>query len=279
MEGTQLASDSTWTPDPGKPTLRAALRRLALAVRRRLPTRLRRFAFRLGRFFGPEHDFPSVEGSLRALKSWGFAPRTAIDVGAYDGEWTAMFKEVYPQARVLMVEAQRSKAERLMAVAAAFRGSVEVAIALLSSTPRGNVRFVVMGTGSSVFEEASPYSRSYEQLDATTLDALVSSLPAFSAPDFIKLDVQGYELEILKGAASAIAAAECVLMEASLVRTNAGCPLLAEVILFMQDQGFQAIDFCSHVRRRDRLLWQTDILFARPDAKWLPGPTLDERNW
>ncbi|MCW8964857.1 MAG: hypothetical protein OQL16_13760, partial [Gammaproteobacteria bacterium] len=71
-----------------------------------LPRKLRRKIYRFGRSLYIEDRFPSVEASLDALKQWGFEPTHAIDVGAYHGEWTRMFKQRFPAAAVIMVEAQ-----------------------------------------------------------------------------------------------------------------------------------------------------------------------------
>jgi hypothetical protein len=35
----------------------------------------------------------------------GWAPKSYIDVGAYEGQWAAMFRSIFPEAQVLMVEA------------------------------------------------------------------------------------------------------------------------------------------------------------------------------
>ena len=53
--------------------------------------------------------FPSVEGALLTLKAKGFDPHFAIDIGAYVGEWTTLFKSVFPGCTVLMVEPQEDR--------------------------------------------------------------------------------------------------------------------------------------------------------------------------
>ena len=61
--------------------------------------------------------------------------------------------------------------------------------------------------------------------------------PAFRRVQLLKLDVQGYELEVLKGADGLLSAAEVVLLEASLIPVNKGCPLIADVIRFMDESA------------------------------------------
>lgn len=95
----------------------------------------------------------------------------------------------------------------------------------------------------------------------------------------LKLDVQGYELEVLKGSSQALRAADVVLMEASLVPINDGCPLIGEVMSFMYDHRFRVFDFCSQIRRADGVLWQTDLLFLKAGSGITPDPRLTHENW
>ena len=62
-------------------------------------------------------NIPSMEWSLLNLKKLGFYPTFAIDAGAYNGEWTKMFKGIFPSAKVLMIEAQKNKEEKLKTIA------------------------------------------------------------------------------------------------------------------------------------------------------------------
>jgi FkbM family methyltransferase len=252
-------------------------------VRAMLPHAVREQIGQAGRFFAPDapfaeeprDTFPSIEGALRCLKERGFQPRFAVDVGAYHGEWTVLFKNVFPQARVLMVEAQEQKLATLRAVCSQFAGSVECTIALLGSTSGKRIRFVEMETGSSVFEEQSRYPRRVAEKSTLTLDELLNN----QSVDFLKLDVQGYELEVLLGARRALEQAQSVLMEASLVPINQDAPLLADMVHFMDSKGFRVVDFCSQIRRKDGVLWQTDLLFLRTSSTLLPDPRLTSENW
>ena len=98
----------------------------------------------------------------------------------------------------------------------------------------------------------------------TTLDEVVGSV--ITSPQLLKLDVQGYEVEVLKGATRILAHTEVALLEVSLIEYNAGSPLFAEVIACMSNAGFAAYDICGYARREsDRALFQVDMLFVRLD--------------
>src|SRR5438477_8868503 len=65
---------------------------------------------------GEVFHVPDTESSLRQMKRRGFNPAVVLDIGAYVGDWTRSFKRIFPDAKVLMIEAQASKANALSRV-------------------------------------------------------------------------------------------------------------------------------------------------------------------
>ena len=245
------------------------------------PIKLKKFFYKAGLFWGASlyPSYPSVDGALKYLKQWGFEPTSVIDVGAYHGEWTRMFKSIFPSSKVLMIEGQNDKSQILQEVCSFFKSDVVFEIALLGAKDGEKVRFVEMETGSSVFEEFSSYKRNYLEKELVTIDSLLARHQDFRNLDFLKLDVQGYELEVLKGACELLKRTEFVLMEASLIPSNKSCPLISDVINFMTEKDFRLLDFCSQIRRRDGALWQTDLLFFKDTSRFMPKTSLDAQNW
>lgn len=211
------------------------------------------------------------------MKGRGFDPRFGIDIGAHDGYWTLFFRQEFPACRMLMVEGLESKADRLRQVSEQSGGSIDFRIAVLGASHGKPVRWIEMGTGSSALEEHSAYPRDVKTTSLSALDELLG--PDAPRVDFMKLDVQGYELEVLRGAARAMEQAQAVYLEVSLVPVNDGCPLINEVMQFMEAKGFRLLDFCSQTRRKDGVLWQTDLMFVKNGTALVPEPVLDGRNW
>ena len=253
------------------------IRTLARTIRSALPVPMRRsISSYLSN--GLEREFPSIESALQTLAALGFRPSFCVDVGAYHGDWTNLCRSVFPDARVMMVEAQEAKKPILEEVVNRSRGLVQVEVALLGAEEGRSVDFTQMETGSSVFEEDSQCPRSKSIRTTRTLDGLLAAAESPQV-DLLKLDVQGYELEVLRGARRVLTQATAVLAEASLVPINSGCPLLAEVVSFMNEAGFRPFDFCSQIRRKDGVLWQTDLLFLKSSSPFLPTPKLTPENW
>lgn len=76
-------------------------------------------------------------------------------------------------------------------------------------------------------------------------------------PALLKLDVQGFEIQALKGAHRVLKSVEVVILESSVVEYNAGAPLTAELLGFVDSLGFQVLDVSARrassrrCRRRD----------------------------
>ena len=230
----------------------------------------------IDKLFGQElrayYEVPSMKASFRNLQRLGFDPRFMVDIGAFQGEWTTMALTEFPAASVLMLEAQENKRPTLEAIKAGGHGKIDFRMAVMGPNDGDKVMFHEYEnspTASSMLQDnASTPTRQVEK-QMRTLDSILST-DGFPKPDLIKLDVQGYELEVLKGAKQALLNAEAVLMEVSIIELYQNSPVLNEVTAFMSDQGFRTYDICSLLRRPlDKALCQVDIIFVKEDSKFL----------
>ena len=212
---------------------------------------------------------PEMFWSICNLKKNGFYPRTVLDIGAYHGEWTSEAIKVFPDSHFLMIEANPEKEDILASVCKKLQG-VEFEIALLASESNLSKEFNLLENGSSVLEEFNEANGRKICLATSTVDALLGK-HSIEKVDFIKIDVQGYELEILRGAERYLETCEVILSEVSLMALHKNCPLLVDVVDFMDRFGYCAYDICSVATRRpyDMALWQTDIIFVKKNSKLL----------
>jgi FkbM family methyltransferase len=205
---------------------------------------------------------PSMPLGLKALAERGFGPAAIVDVGAYRGQWTGLAHRIWPSAKLVMVEPNRSNASWLEPVRE--ESGANVHWELLGAEDGTKVTFNVMESGSSVLPERSAVPRVAETRELRRLDSLVRSLPA---PALLKIDAQGYELEILKGATAIMPAVHAILLEVAVIEINEGAPLLEEVLRRMGALGFVTYDVMEiHRRPLDGAMNQIDILFVRHDS-------------
>lgn len=82
------------------------------------------------------------------------------------------------------------------------------------------------------------------------------------APALLKIDVQGYELETLKGCEELLERFAFVYVECSFVELYAGQALAAEVIAFLQERGFRLTGTYNTMYDKAGIAVQADLLFA-----------------
>ena len=215
----------------------------------------------------------TLSNRLRNLRRAGFRPRKIIDAGAFRGHWAHSVLEVFPEARVLLIEPQ-SECQEILRKAADADKRLSLRKTLLGKTS-GEMRFLVEGSNSRVLTgDWSPGpGAKVETCPVATLEGVAREEGFFDA-ELIKLDLQGHELEALAGAGELFGRCELFLVEVSWLRIGE-VPLMHEVLRLFVDKGYQPYDILGHnYRRRDRALWQTDIMFARGDS-----PLIASREW
>jgi FkbM family methyltransferase len=209
---------------------------------------------------------PSQEISLNKIRALGFSPKFCLDIGAYEGQWAIEFKKIFPGCAIMMFEGQALKEPALIEVQNKFT-DISHKIALLGASD-ALVTFNVYETASSVLVEHHATNAQTKTVKLNRLDDLLTG-SSFKKPDFIKIDTQGYELEILKGGEETLSHAEFILLEVSFLDIYVNCPLVADTIDFMKNRGFVVYDICTLMHRPlDKALFQSDFLFIREGSQF-----------
>lgn len=194
-----------------------------------------------------------VEYLYDMSKSQNIKPKVIFDIGACVLHWTREAVNVWPDAKFFAFEAMQ-ESELIFK-----HFGVPHFIGVLSDQNNKEVSFyknVTHPGGNSYYREndeivknASAYFNegNKEIRKTVTLDTLMKSanLPQ---PDLIKMDVQGAELDILKGGLSTLTKCQDVILELQKIEYNKGAPLKDEVIQFMLERGFKLISgpFCDN---------------------------------
>jgi FkbM family methyltransferase len=157
---------------------------------------------------------------------------------------------------------------------AAKSGRIQTYAVLLGSTEVESVALHCAETASSVLREHHQQHPSI-MCRQTTLDAVTTGCGQDLSPALLKIDVQGYELEVRKGAEKSLDITGAILAEVDLLDLHAGVSLIAEVVAWLNERDFVAFDVCDFVRRPlDQALWQMDVIFVPRD-----GPLRADKRW
>jgi len=82
-------------------------------------------------------------------------------------------------------------------------------------------------------------------------------------PVFLKIDVQGGELDVLKGCGDALSAIDWVYVEASHVTLYSGQPLAGDIVRFLTERGFTLRGIFNRAETKAFGATQADFLFSR----------------
>lgn len=163
------------------------------------------------------------------------------DIGSCTLHWTRHIKNCMPEADVILFEAM-DECER-------FYEGYKYNMGVLSSVDGKEVDFyqnVEHPGGNSYYREDNPYgitdlfAKPENKVKKITkkLDTVVAE-KEFPLPNLIKLDVQGAELDILKGAELCVDHAKYILLEAqNKFDYNVGAPKIQEIKEYLESKGF-----------------------------------------
>lgn len=201
----------------------------------------------------------------------GFLPKNILDIGSAHGHFTRLMKVVWPDAGRYCVEANMA--------CEAFYGDLDAISSWCGLGDRdGTLTFYKDGQdpvshGNGFFLEDTPAFAEgrviSEQVAVRKLDTLWTGVQF----DFIKIDTQGSEYDIIMGGKNTISRAKAVLVECSFLKYNKGAPLIDDVIRVMQHLGFMIYDIVGpwnggfgYQGRKT----QADVMFIRRDLEsWL----------
>lgn len=245
-------------PDARRPPARTAGPRARRA--RKLVRLLRRSghrrALRHGVAAAVEHEDVPLRDDVRLV----------LDVGASRGQFALFARARWPTARIVAFEPLPAAAERFVRVlgdAAELRR-----VALGAATGEAVLHVAGRDDSSSLLPIAGqaaafPGTAEVDRV-RVPVGRLADHLPDPAArPCLLKVDVQGGELDVLRGAGAALGRVDEVLCECSFVELYAGQPLADEVIAFLAGHGLRLAGCFDQRRdaRGDAL--QADLLFRR----------------
>jgi FkbM family methyltransferase len=221
------------------------------------------------RRLGVNLGVPDLRWSLLQLRRFGFIPKHVMDVGAFKGDWTRACLDIFPEASISCIEPQDTVQQGLQKLMSK-HSNVKVIKTLLGRSIREDISFEEIGSGSSVLLNCG---RGIKK-PMTTIDELVRN-EEIEPADLIKLDVQGYEIEVLEGWSIGFDRCQVIQTEISLLPIVQGASLLYEVVSYLYGRGFAMFDIDELIRApSDGTVWQIDAIFCR-----IESPLRNERVW
>lgn len=205
---------------------------------------------------------------LKVLQEKGFNPTVIYDLGAFVGGWSSDMKQIFPDANMFAFEANSVHQKSLANIV----GENNVAICVLGAENKSVTFYNRNDTGDSYLQENTSYFIDNPNVQISTrqmdrIDDIVQQRN-YPLPDFVKLDLQGAELEAIKGGFSTLINAEIMILEVKILEYNLGAPTFLQTIQFMADLGYIPFDITELHYLHTGELNECDIMFCKKDSKY-----------
>jgi FkbM family methyltransferase len=214
-----------------------------------------------------------------------FAIRTVLDVGANRGEFARYCADCFPNANIHCFEPLSGCQPSLQALAAQHSRIRLHPVALGES--RGQVEMFEndYSPSSSLLPMQDRHRELWPktvgtkkiQVPMETLDR-VAEQAQFPAAIFLKLDVQGFELHVLRGAGAVLQRTTVVQMEVLFEPLYEGQADFRTLLNFMAERGFRFVEFADE-RRLPPLgkLIYADAIFVNERLATQPTQAVDRK--
>ncbi len=243
-------------------------------MKRLVQSLLGKFGFRLVRIEDGPRPSEGLDPFFSLLKRLGFAPKHILDVGANRGLWTRTAIRYFPGARYTLVEPQNHLKGHIQdLVDGGYKiqwvnagAGAESGILPLTLAPQD-------GSSTFVLTDRHGHTTGSEKkmIAVKTLNEIVSSSNA-DLPDMVKIDAEGFDLNVLRGASNLLGKTDIFLVEAVVCGNYENS--VAEVVKFMSDAGYCLMDITDLNRSpKHGVLWLCELAFLRVGSPLLNAVT------
>ncbi len=205
---------------------------------------------------------------MQRLKTLGFSPACICDVGACTGGWTNVVSEVFPEAHFHMFEPLADlSSDYQKGLQSTVENTTNCTLHPFALGEKCEELMIGLSadffSSSFLIEQETDHFPSSVPIKVMTLDEVVQSFNV-PQPQMLKMDTQGYELEILKGAIASLKHLEVILIEGWLTRGyGPRTPLMMEVANWLAQHDFFLFDFGGEYRLESGVLIAKDAFFVK----------------
>jgi FkbM family methyltransferase len=191
-----------------------------------------------------------------------------FDVGANVGTWALLARAVMPHATIEAFEPLQSHCVQFGRNLAGIDAVRLHCVALGPENGQGKLHVTDLSDASSMLPLARAGRTQFGVREVNEANVQIRRMDDFRAenqlpfPDLIKLDVQGYELEVLKGATECVLAAKAVIVEMSFAEYYERQCTFHETVAFLAGSGLFLAALGDHTPT-GVVLGQADMIFLK----------------
>lgn len=202
------------------------------------------------------------------LKKIGFTPQHIVDVGANHGTWTREALRYFPEAYYTLLEPQHWLKKSYQDILDA---NTKVQFYPVGAGEKeGTFQFTIVDRDDSCsfrYSQEEAKAAGFEQIEipVVTLNRLLAN-SEFPIPDIIKIDAEGLDIAVLKGASNFFGKTEIFMVEAGVVNKSFDNSFL-KILNFMDENNYRLYDITDINRPLQlQVLWLVELVFVKKNG-------------
>jgi len=197
--------------------------------------------------------------------------KAIIDVGANEGQSIEKFSKIFPEAVFYCFEPLPEPFQKLKNK---FQNQNNVHLYPLALGNESSEKIIFRNEFSpsssilpmkKIHKTAFTYTEKEfkEKIEIRRLDDILKNT-LIAKPYFVKIDVQGFEAEVIKGGMETIKNANVIILETSFIQLYEGAPLFDDIYVILRDAGFEYIGAYDQLANpNDGMILQQDAIFIK----------------
>lgn len=214
-------------------------------------------------------DFLHIKNAIKLIRILNLPENANIlDIGGLDGYTAILLSKSFPSATIHTFEPVKQSFEMLLQNVAFYKNIQCYNFGLGSEAKELEINITAGIASSSLFpineELKDVYSdiirkQRKETILIKKLDDLFGESELFS---LMKIDVQGFELEVLKGAKKILERTSIVVLEMQNHHSYVGAPQYFDLDKFLREAGFELFDMVLGLRKENQL-YEWDGIYVK----------------
>ena len=191
-----------------------------------------------------------------------------VDIGANRGQFALAVRHYFPGSRIISFEPLPTPSSTFRRIFRNDKGIILYQVAIAPYEGEEEIHISKRDDSSSLLPITSTQSDLFPGTEESGKAKIYAApltkyikLDEIVSPALLKLDVQGYELEALRGCKELLPRFDSIYVECSFVELYQGQALAHEVIAYLSDSGFLLSGVYNIVYDQDGKAIQGDFLF------------------